>query len=115
MRRRKKKNKTNENQSMIGSFIDADVEVFKRELIAQKVNIGTISNCILSLESAYNELRERKDAVIKLIKYGDVDTSQRYEYQKALQHLYIELQKVEDKIVILKERREELLKLDIDS
>ena len=46
------------------------LEDFKKELIAQRVNIGTINNLILWFESIYAELSGRRTAIIDLVRKG---------------------------------------------
>ena len=59
-----------QDKSMIGKIIDLPLEDFERELVEQKVNIGTINNLILNLESIYFELRLRKDSILDLVFKG---------------------------------------------
>ena len=96
------------NQSELGIMIDMPIDKFKSELDRQKVNHGTTNNMILLLEAVYNNLRCRKDDVCKLVTSG-VKQKDDPETQKALTGLYAEMQKVEDKISILKERQKKFI------
>ena len=95
-----------QNNSMIGRIIDLSLEDFEKELIKQKVNIGTINNLILNLEGAYFELRTRKDAMLKANFEGTVDADKA---ESAVIGLYAEMIKVEQKITYLKQRSKELV------
>ena len=108
-RRRKKKEKLQQQPSMIGKIVDLSLEDFEKELVEQKVNIGTINNLILNLEAVYFELRSRKDAILRANFNG---TLQRVEAEKAISGLYAEMIKVEQKITYLKQRSKELVDVD---
>ena len=100
-------------QSMIGNIIDLPLEDFEKELIRQKVNIGTVNNLILNLEGAYFELRTRKEAVLDLVFKGGKSKDDP-EIKKSLDGLYAEMIKVEQKITYLKQRSKTLLELNVD-
>ena len=108
-RRRKRKQKPVQTTSMIGRIIDLSLEDFEKELIAQQVNIGTMNNLILNLEGAYNELRIRKDAVLRASFEGTVDKDTA---QKMINGIYAEMIKTEQKITYLKQRTKELVNVD---
>lgn len=109
-RRRKKKQKMQQQQpSMIGKIVDLSLEDFEKELVCQRVNIGTINNLILNLEAVYFELRSRKDAILRANFNG---TLQRAEAEKLVSGLYAEMIKVEQKITYLKQRSKELVDVD---
>ena len=100
-------------QSMIGNIIDLPLEDFEKELIRQKVNIGTVNNLILNLEGAYFELRTRKEAILDLVFKGGKSKDDP-EIKKSLDGLYAEMIKVEQKITYLKQRSKTLLELNVD-
>ena len=110
-RRRKNKQQIHNQQSMIGRIIDLPLEDFEKELIRQKVNIGTINNLIINLEGAYYELRVRKDAVIYLV-FKNGMSKDDLNIKKSLDGLYAEMIKVEQKITYLKQRSKELINVD---
>ena len=62
-----------EEKSMIGKIIDLPMEDFERELVEQKVNIGTMNNLILNLEAIYFDLRNRKDVILNSIFEGRLE------------------------------------------
>lgn len=100
-----------QEETMLGKIIDMSLADFEKELIEQKVNIGTINNLILNLESVYYELSSRKEAVLNLVfKYGRDKNDP--EIKKSLDGLYAELIKVEQKITYLKQRSLELINVD---
>ena len=98
---------------MIGNIIDLPLEDFEKELIRQKVNIGTVNNLILNLEGAYFELRTRKEAILDLVFKGGKSKDDP-EIKKSLDGLYAEMIKVEQKITYLKQRSKTLLELNVD-
>lgn len=94
---------------MLGRVIDLPFEDFKKELEVQKVNIGVNNNLILLLTSTYNDLRNRKEAVLDLVFTGKKSKD---EVKPALEGLYSEMTKLEQKITYLKERSKKLLDVD---
>lgn len=108
-RKRNKKKFEKPQVSMIGKIVDLPLEDFEKELVQQKVNIGTINNLILNLEAVYYDMRTRKDAVIKASFEGTIDKT---EARNAVNGLYAEMIKVEQKITYLKQRSKELINVD---
>lgn len=106
-RRRKKMEK--KQPTLIGQIVDLPYEEFKEEIVRQQVNIGTINNLILNLESIYFELRNRKDAILKMKFESAVES---VVAEDAIKGLYSEMLKVEYKITYLKQRRDELVDVD---
>lgn len=105
-RGKKREQKKHEEPSMIGKIIDLPLADFERELLEQKVNIGTINNLILNLEGAYLEMKIRKDALIKANFENTID---KCKAQDAINGLYAEMIKVEQKITFLRQRSSELV------
>ena len=103
--KRKQKQKQ-EEPSMIGKIIDLPLVDFERELIEQKVNIGTINNLILNLEGAYLELKLRKDAILKQKFEGVISE---VVASATINGLYAEMIKIEQKITFLRQRSKELV------
>lgn len=114
MKKHKKKKKFEKSETMIGKIVDLPLADFERELVLQKVNIGTVNNLILNLEGAYFELKTRKDAVLNLVFKG-AKSKDDPEVKKSLDGLYAEMIKVEQKITYLKQRSKTLLELDVDN
>ena len=110
MTKRKKKSKQQE-QSMIGRIVDMSLEDFKKEVKRQRINVGTLNNLILNLEGAYYELRVRKEGVVNLVTEGK-KKKEDPEIKKALQGLYAEMTKLEQKIVYLKDLVKDLMNVD---
>ena len=108
-RKRKRKVDKQPQPTMIGTIVDLPLADFEKELVRQKVNIGTINNLILNLEGAYNELRMRKDAIINMKFRGTLVESHA---NSMLKGLYAEMIKVEQKITYLKQRSKELVDVD---
>lgn len=92
----------------IGEIIDMPLGDFKKELVSQHVNIGTINNLILWFESIYSELSGRRTAIMDLVLKG-IRAGNDAEVVKSLEGLYAEMTKIEQKVVYLKEVREKLL------
>ena len=108
-RRKRRREKQQEQPSMIGKIIDLPLEDFKAELVVQKVNIGTMNNLILNLESIYFDLRQRKDTILKM---NFENTIEKAEANDVLNGLYAEMIKIEQKVTYLKERVKELVNVD---
>lgn len=104
MRKRRKSRK--KEVSTLGQIVDMPFEQFKEEVVKQKVSIGVINNLILMLSSAYHELKNRKEAVLDLV-FTNKKTKE--EVKPALDGLYAEMTKLEQKITYLKERSKDLL------
>lgn len=104
MRKRQKSKK--KEVSTLGQIVDMPFEQFKEEVVKQKVSIGVINNLILMLSSAYHELKNRKEAVLDLV-FTNKKTKE--EVKPALDGLYAEMTKLEQKITYLKERSKDLL------
>lgn len=111
MRRERKCGNKSRDQTMIGKIIDLSLEDFERELIEQKVNIGTMNNLILYLESIYHDLRMRKEAVIDLVFKGGRQKDDP-EIKKSLEGLYAVMTKIELKVTYLKQRVADLVNVD---
>lgn len=97
------------NVSMIGKIVDLSLEEFKEALKEQNVNVGVISNLILTLENNYWELNNRKDGVISLV-VEEKKTQE--EVEDVLKGVYRELARIEEKIIYLKDLKGDLSKLD---
>ena len=104
-----KKNKFNDDKSMIGKIVDLPLEDFEKELVRQKVNIGTINNLILNLSGAYNELVVRKN---NLIEMSLKDPDSKDEVERVIKGIYAEMIKIEQKVTYLKQRSKELVNVD---
>ncbi len=91
--------------NLMGDIIDAPFEDFEKTVVSYP--LGVISNLIVYLESAYFTLKDRKDAIISLVK-KHIKTKE--EVTETLEQLYAEMVKIEEKVVFLKKRKQELLK-----
>lgn len=109
MKRRRKRKQKKAEPSMIGKIIDLSLEDFEKELVRQKVNIGTMNNLILNLEGAYFELRTRKDNILRANFEGTIEKEKA---QEAINGLYAEMIKIEQKVTYLKQRVKELVDVD---
>lgn len=108
-KREKRKKRVKQEPTMIGKIVDLPLEDFEKELVRQRVNIGTINNLILNLEGVYYELRTRKDTILKMTFEGSIEKDKA---QDSLNGLYAEMIKVEQKITYLKQRSKELINVD---
>ena len=96
-------------ETMLGRIIDLPMKEFEEELVNQKVNIGTMNNLILNLESAYNELRTRKDAILDAELRGSVEI---VKAETTIRGIYAEMIKIEQKVVFLKNKVKDLVDVD---
>lgn len=100
-----KDNTLEESTQVIGYIVDMPFEDFKEELVKQKVSVGVMNNLILLMESIYFDFRNRKEALIKSVFENRLTKE---ETEKAINGLYAEMTKLEQKIVYLKDRVKEL-------
>lgn len=114
MKKRRKKQKTKfKVQSMIGAIIDMPLEEFKEELVKQNTNVGTMRNLIVYFNSIYADLKTRKDGIMNLvIKEGH--SKDEPEIKDALNGLYAEMVKIEEKTVYLNQKVKELIDVGVD-
>ena len=101
-----------ESTSMIGRIIDLPQEEFEKELVKQKVNIGTINNIILNLQGAYHELEVRKDGIMELLLEKNIPKEKKEVLNNSIKGLYVEMLKVESKVIYLNKRYKELADVD---
>lgn len=90
----------------LGEIVDFPIDGFKKSIVDEKVSIGVINNLIHVMSESYYDLVHRKDAVLDMMKKGKVSKK---EAQLTIQGIYVELTKLEQKIVYLRERSKELL------
>ena len=100
-----KKKQPKEERSMIGKIIDLPMEDFERELVRQKVNVGTMNNLILNLEAIYFDFRQRKDVLMQSVFEGRLTKE---ETDEPIKGIYAEMIKLEQKITYLKAKVKEL-------
>lgn len=101
--------KKKSESSVLGFIVDQPFEEFKNQVEKQKVSIGINNNLILMLSATYQDLRQRKEAVLDLVFTGK---KTKEEVKPVLESLYAEMVKLELKIVHLKHRSKDLLDLD---
>lgn len=90
----------------LGECIDIPQEDFEKFIINSKVPIGEVSNLILLLESSYEDLRNRKDAIISGRTTENIPGK---DLHNLVRQIYAELFKIEQKVVFLKSRFKGLL------
>lgn len=96
-KRNKKKQKHQEVSTMIGSIIDLPIEEFKEELKKQKVNIGVANNLRLHLIGEYEKCKIMVQDLQNSILSGSLKEDDP-EVQKSYVGLYVQMQKIEDKV-----------------
>lgn len=102
-----KKKKVKHKRSTVGLIIDMPLELFKEELVKQEVNVGTMRSLVIMLDTIYADLTVRKDSILELVlkKQRSKDDP---EIKSALEGIYAEMTKIEEKVTYLKERVNEL-------
>ena len=93
--------------SALGKLIDLPLDQFQSEIEQEQVNVGQCHTLILNLEAMYAELRGRKDLLVE--RSVSVDDKEKREIEKAVESVYAELFKIEQKVTYLKEREKTLL------
>ena len=106
-----KKKKEGPEVSMIGKIIDLPFNEFKIELVKQKINIGVMKNISLNLISAYNELSSNKEGIVNECIKNRLSKNDP-QVQEVLEGLFLEMMKIEEKVLYLNKCIKELEKLD---
>lgn len=101
---------TDEMISKLGDVIDLPTEEFKQQIIEQKVPIGVLQNLRIMLTSAYNELNQRREALID--RMNIMNEEDKAKTEEVLKGVYMEMLRIEDKCIFLVERVKELLRLE---
>ena len=109
--------KKNKSISAIGQIIDQPMKDFKKTLEKEHTNIGTMNNLIHYLNGAYADLRQRKDTIIKSLDNENLSKKDRKQIEKTVKDIFIELIKIEEKVIYLQDRVKELIDVEgeIDS
>lgn len=100
----KKEKKSEINQTELGTLIDSSDEDFKEAV--KKFNIGTLKGLILIFQSVYYDLNSRKNALTERL-YNEKDADFN-EVKKAVEALFLEMIKTENKLLILNKYCSEL-------
>ena len=98
-----------ESVSALGRVIDQPMKDFKKYLKEEHVNVGTMNSIILYLNSAYADLRQRKDTLMKSFENPEISKKEKRDIEKAVRSIYAELIKIEEKVVYLQEKVEKLV------
>lgn len=101
------KKKKDTGLSTVGQIIDLPIEEFKVQIAKQRFNVGTIHNIYLNVVSAYNELNTMKDGLLQAVKE---EHKKPEEVKEAIEGLYMEMMKAEEKCLYLKQLEDSLLK-----
>ena len=104
----KKKNSV----TAIGQLVDLSMSDFKKYLKENNVNIGVMNTLIMSLNGAYYELKQRKEALMTMYTSDKTPAFQKKKIEKSIKGIYAELIKIEEKVVYLTETSKNLLDLD---
>ena len=90
---------------------------FKKTLEKEHTNIGTMNNLIHYLNGAYADLRQRKDTIMKSLDNENLSKKDRKQIEKTVKGIFIELIKIEEKVIYLQDRVKELIDVEgeIDS
>ena len=107
----KKKNSV----TAIGQLVDLSMSDFKKYLKENNVNIGVMNTLIMSLNGAYYELKQRKEALMTMYTSDKTPAFQKKKIEKSIKGIYAELIKIEEKVVYLTETSKNLLDLDSSS
>lgn len=91
----------------LGQVIDMPFKEFKKQIRRQGINVGTMNNLIMSLTTLYNDLYSRKEAIMTQIKEGRMSKDDK-KVIDALNGLYAEMTKIEQKVVWLRKKVAEL-------
>ena len=107
--------KKKKSVTAIGQLVDLSMSDFKKYLKENNVNIGVMNTLIMSLNGAYYELKQRKEALMTMYTSDKTPAFQKKKIEKSIKGIYAELIKIEDKVVYLTETSKNLLDLDSSS
>lgn len=103
-----------QKMSAIGKMIDSPLEVFKKELVSQQINVGTMVNINLYLTTSYNNLMTQRENIINQCSKGKLNREDP-EVIDLLMGIYNEMMKIEDKVLYLKSAIAVAEKLEVDT
>lgn len=107
--------KKKKSVTAIGQLVDLSMSDFKKYLKENNVNIGVMNTLIMSLNGAYYELKQRKEALMTMYISDKTPAFQKKKIEKSIKGIYSELIKIEEKVVYLTETSKNLLDLDSSS
>ena len=107
--------KKKKSVTAIGQLVDLSMSDFKKYLKENNVNIGVMNTLIMSLNGAYYELKQRKEALMAMYTSDKTPAFQKKKIEKSIKGIYAELIKIEEKVVYLTETSKNLLDLDSSS
>ena len=107
--------KKKKSVTAIGQLVDLSMSDFKKYLKENNVNIGVMNTLIMSLNGAYYELKQRKEALMTMYTGDNTPAFQKKKIEKSIKGIYAELIKIEEKVVYLTETSKNLLDLDSSS
>ena len=107
--------KKKKSVTAIGQLVDLSMSDFKKYLKENNVNIGVMNTLIMSLNGAYYELKQRKEALMTMYTSDKTPAFQKKKIEKSIKGIYSELIKIEEKVVYLTETSKNLLDLDSSS
>ena len=107
--------KKKKSVTAIGQLVDLSMSDFKKYLKENNVNIGVMNTLIMSLNGAYYELKQRKEALMTMYTGDKTPAFQKKKIEKSIKGIYAELIKIEEKVVYLTETSKNLLDLDSSS
>lgn len=107
--------KKKKSVTAIGQLVDLSMSDFKKYLKENNVNIGVMNTLIMSLNGAYYELKQRKEALMTMYTSDNTPAFQKKKVEKSIKGIYAELIKIEEKVVYLTETSKNLLDLDSSS
>ena len=106
-KQRKARKVAQKQVSALGKLIDLPLDQFQSEIEQEQVNVGQCHTLILNLEAMYAELRGRKDLLVE--RSVSADDKEKREIEKAVESVYAELFKIEQKVTYFKEHEKTLL------
>ena len=91
----------------LGEVIDMDYDEFTNKVEDLAIPVGVLQNLRVVFLASYNNLVERKNAIIDGIKNNTIENNE--ETHKIIEGIYAELLKIEDKSTYLVQRISKLL------
>lgn len=95
-------------EDTLGAIIDLPFDEFKEKIVNDKTNVGMCLSLSKMLTGVYGNFVRMKDDLMKM-RSDTEELSVKQECEFNIQRIYIILERIEEKVVFLKERAQKLM------
>lgn len=95
-------------ENTLGAIIDLPFDEFKEKIVNDKTNVGMCMSLSKMLSGVYSNFVKMKDDLLKMRSETE-ELSVKQECEFNIQRIYIILERIEEKVVFLKERAQKLM------